>query len=442
MKSLLLVCVLALSAFGQTASIKAADVTPVAGESWLNHLHRSFEDTSMGKTGQLGPVAIEGKETLDPEEGLSRVSAKQNVNLRGADLYRLNCQGCHGESGLGAPPEINSVINPTRSTSTQLVLQRMKNLGMEMSRADAAQLASQSKAALLKRLHEGGTDMPPFPHLSETEIHAIVEYLRQLAGFPGAEHQQVTVAETRIRIGENIVKSTCHICHGAAGPNPDYQQLFDGAIPPLSTLTTRTSLAAFERKVRSGAPITMGTPPSQFRGRMPVFYYLTKEEVADAYLYLKLFPPVREAADQVMAANDPPKSETKIVQVDFSIPPTNVTPPSEARDWSVIMFSVVAGLLLAGGLWFTFWEIRRLTVLWHNRNTVAVADASLVYRLSRSMPTTSRPLQQHALSRSSSNGNGTQAANHRDEPEFHHKDYYNFETSWLARWIEGEDEAA
>jgi len=30
-------------------------VTSVAGESWLMHLGRSFDDTSMGKTERLGP---------------------------------------------------------------------------------------------------------------------------------------------------------------------------------------------------------------------------------------------------------------------------------------------------------------------------------------------------------------------------------------------------
>ena len=32
-------------------------VTAVAGESWLVHLNRSFSETSMGKTGHLGPPA-------------------------------------------------------------------------------------------------------------------------------------------------------------------------------------------------------------------------------------------------------------------------------------------------------------------------------------------------------------------------------------------------
>ena len=62
---------------------------------------------------------------------------------------------------------------------------------MEMSRADAANLARQSRTMLLERLHHGGQDMPAFPHLREAEINSLVAYLRQLAGVPGAERDQL-----------------------------------------------------------------------------------------------------------------------------------------------------------------------------------------------------------------------------------------------------------
>src|SRR5579864_9670362 len=144
MKSLVLVCVIAISALGESPRAKTVEATPVAGESWLNHLHRTFEETSMGKTGRLGPTSRGGEETSGWQRRLSADSARQTVTLHGADLYRLNCWGCHGEFGLGAPPEINSVINPTRAASTVLIMERMKKLGMNMCRADAAELAGQS----------------------------------------------------------------------------------------------------------------------------------------------------------------------------------------------------------------------------------------------------------------------------------------------------------
>jgi mono/diheme cytochrome c family protein len=291
MKSLVVVCALLSSLLGQTVSSKAIPVTVVEGESWLEHLHRTLNNTSMGKTGRLGPPApMPGEEPARWQLGISLGFATQTLTLHGSDVYRLNCRGCHAESGLGAPPEINSIIDPVRSTSVALIMERMKKAGMDMSRADAAVLAKQSNDALLQRFHKGGQNMPAFPGLSEAEIRSLVAYLKQLAGVPGAEREQLAVNESPFRVGEHIVKSTCHICHSAAGPNPNPEQLLEGAIPPLNTLTTRTSLPEFVRKVTDGAPIIMGSPPLPCRGRMPVFDYLSEDEAANAYLYLTLYP--------------------------------------------------------------------------------------------------------------------------------------------------------
>jgi mono/diheme cytochrome c family protein len=346
--------------------------TPVAGESWLRHLARSFDETSMGKTGRLGPL-----ETTANQESVTRVELAQppangNVVLRGSDLYRMNCRGCHGETGTGAPPEINSVINPVRSTSTQVMLDRVKATGAEMSRADAQHLAQQSKTLLLDRLHHGGQDMPAFPHLSEAEITSLVGYLRQLADVPGAGKEQVPVRVQRLRIGEHIAKSICHICHGAAGPNPTLQQLYRGEIPPLSTLPSRVSRAEFIRKVTQGAPITMGDPPESTRGRMPVFYYLSEEEADDVYLYLTAYPPypyaVLEAGASKTASPAPVNNDDTapptIPPSSAGLAPTVRTEPSSDNGFLAIG-TLILGLLaigaLASGFWFTVCELRRLS---------------------------------------------------------------------------------
>jgi mono/diheme cytochrome c family protein len=292
MKRLVMIFALVSQLPGQTAGNKEIPVTPVKGESWISHLHKRFSDTSMGKTWRSGPAAPRpGEDSAVWQEKLSPGFELRSMTLHGSDVYRLNCRGCHTGSGRGAPPEINSVIDPVRSTSVEIIMERMKKVGMDMSRANAAVLAKQANAALLDRFHKGGQDMPPFPQLSETEVRALIAYLRDLAGVPGAERRQIAVTESPARVGEQIVKSTCHICHNAAGPNPDPQQILEGAIPPLSTLTTRTTLSQFVRKVTFGNPITMGAPPEPFRGRMPVFDYLSQDEVANTYLYLTLYPP-------------------------------------------------------------------------------------------------------------------------------------------------------
>jgi mono/diheme cytochrome c family protein len=272
----------------ETGDIK---VTAVSGESWIRHLHRPFDLTSMGRTWNLGPSPADpGKDVTAWQLDLPASFPAPVITLHGSDLYRMTCQGCHKESGQGAPPEINSVIDPVRATSVAVTTERMKALGREMSPAEIAAMAKESKAMLLQRLHVGGKHMLP-PTLTETEILSLFAYLEQLAGIPGAEKNQIAVKESSYRVGEHLVKSTCHVCHSATGPNPTPDQILKGAIPPLSTLTTRVSLSGFVRKVTSGAPINMGSPPTYYRGHMSVFSYLTQEEAASAYLYLIRYPP-------------------------------------------------------------------------------------------------------------------------------------------------------
>jgi mono/diheme cytochrome c family protein len=372
----------------QAASADSA-VTPVIGESWLHHLNRPFGETSMGRTWRLGPAPAD-EATLRLAGTTQDVAAKA-ANVKGSDLYRLNCQGCHGEFGQGAPPEINSVINPVRATSMALIMERMKNTGMDISRADAATLAQQSHKALLQRLHNGGESMPAFPHLSETEIRSLVTYLGKLAGVPGTEREGATVKESAVRVGELIVKSTCHTCHSAVGPDPTPQQLMDGAIPPLNTLTTRKSQPEFIRKVTQGAPIFMGAPPSLCRGRMPVFYYLNEEEAADVYLYLTQYPPSedkRSEAAIALSQGAPGSSSGGTAPPNGSSP--NIGPPDssesessvDTRTIAVSLVVVVVFGLLAGGLGFTVWEFRRLSA--------ASADANLA-RYSHVRPKVARP---------------------------------------------------
>lgn len=245
----------------------------------------------MGKTWKLGPNVVELQD-FDQNWQIASSSDPANTSaLQGRDLYRQNCRGCHGETGAGFVPEINSIIDPVRATSPLLIVQRMKNIGMSMSRVQAAVLAGQAQAALLQRIHGGGENMPAFDYLTEAEVRSLVTYLRELAGVPGALTQQMVIRESSAQIGEHIAKSLCHICHSAAGPNPTPEQLESGSIPPLATLTSRTSLPEFVRKVTHGTPIVMGNPPSSRAGRMPVFDYLTQDEVADVYFYLIRYPP-------------------------------------------------------------------------------------------------------------------------------------------------------
>jgi mono/diheme cytochrome c family protein len=341
----------------------------VSGESWLAHLNRSFGDTSMGKTGQLGP----GPDETSPRPALHTAyfESKPAIVLHGSDVYRLDCRGCHGELGLGAPPEINSIIGPVRATSVRLVVERMKQTGVDMSYSEAAKLAAESRKTLLVRLHNGGENMPAFPQLTDKEIAVLVPYLEHLAGLSSVGEDKASITESNERVGELIVKSTCHTCHDATGANPGPVAMLDGAIPPLSALTARKSEAEFVRKVTQGEPVLMGTPPMLFRGRMPVFSYLSEEEAADVYLYLTLDPPATGRADDRIVAgvqrvdsNGSKPSGPARPRDDSRLPAkadSDPADPSILRMLAVPVLFILALLVLSGGLIFTFREFHRLT---------------------------------------------------------------------------------
>jgi mono/diheme cytochrome c family protein len=366
MKSILLLFVMMSPLFAQQDRTKIDPLAAVTGESWLTHLHRPLDQTSMGDTGRWGPPApMPGAQGIPAQLRLVKGFGSKPVLLHGEDLYRLNCRACHGENGLGAPPEINSLINPVRATSVALTMERMKKVGMDVSHRDVAQMAKQSRAALMLRLRDGGQDMPAFRQLREPEIRLLVGYLKLLAGVPAADagKPETAVQESPIRVGELIVKSTCHICHDAQGTNPSPQELLDGAIPPLNTLIKRVNRADFVRKVVSGAAIKMGTPPVPYRGRMPVFYYLSEEEAEDVYLYLTHYPP-NQAARQAQAAatvehgpNEPsalsgPEGESMHVQA-----------PAQGNDTKTFAHAAILSfLLLFGGIAFTVREFKRLSL--------------------------------------------------------------------------------
>jgi hypothetical protein len=141
----------------------------------------------------------------------------------------------------------------------------------------------------------------------------------------------------------------------------------------LETLTARTDQVEFVRKVTSGAPAVMGTPPGPHRGRMPVFYYLTKDEAADIYLYLSAFPPMQVATNTTAIAGiqqsgsgggsqpaPPTSGESKAASYPISIP----APAEGIPDWVTTLLLIALGSCVIGlaalGLGFAAYELCRL----------------------------------------------------------------------------------
>ncbi len=209
--------------------------------------------------------------------------------LSGADVYRLACRACHQADGSGMPPEIPAIFGPVQATSATVLERRMKAMDRPITATFARELTSGSKTDLLNRIKNGGEKMPSFGYLNTGEVDALIRYLNVLARLPSPGKQQ-SVTEPVMRVGELLVKGTCHICHSATGRWPTPEQLLQGAVPPIAGFTAR-SLPEVIGKVRHGAPVLMGNPEFSYRGRMPVFTYLGNDEVAAAYLYLVHYAP-------------------------------------------------------------------------------------------------------------------------------------------------------
>lgn len=286
-------------------------VTSVAGPSVIARLGLSLENTRFGQSGGSGapletarsepPLAGQSRSPRGPMGGLIREFFSRFRNnedatgildqpfvLTGADLYRLNCQSCHGPDGAGAPPEIPSYLDAVRGSSPTLIRKRLEARGTPVSPDFVAELASGGEKDLTDRLRQGGKNMPAFQHLAGREVDALLHYLKQQAGVPEATGPSLEVDESVARVGEHLVKGTCHVCHDATGPGSGHMMMMRGTIPSLASFPGEKSPDDLVRKVRSGASGTMGMMGG---GRMPTFPYLTEEEIVAAYLYLANHPP-------------------------------------------------------------------------------------------------------------------------------------------------------
>ena len=302
------------------------EVTPVKGPSWLHHLNLSVEETRLGRMGGSEPASdTAGRESRQSSENAlgaimrrflgrwlggqagSEAILDETFRLSGADLYRLNCQSCHGPSGEGAPPQINAILDPVRGTSAALMMARMKERGTPIDQEMADQLADQAGQTIRQRLEKGGKKMPPFTHLRGDEIEALMTYLRQLAGAPSSADDVEFVSESAARVGEHVIKGTCHTCHGATGPGSGHMAMMRGVIPSLASMPSQLSLDSVVLQVENGSSSMMrgmmggggmgdmmgGRPSrsSESRQLMPAFPYFTEPEVAAAYFYLSRYTP-------------------------------------------------------------------------------------------------------------------------------------------------------
>jgi cytochrome c5 len=244
---------------------------PASGSSWLTHLGRDFDRSALGRIGALGP------NQQDPELAgpAPRDGSwlRDGFELRGADLFRYTCRACHGAGGKGSPPEILPLVDRVRATSAELQAAQ--------SRAGAGERASTAEALLRHRIATGGPSMPPFDFLSPDESEALLAYLEKMSGVPDPKHADAALRSPVDRVGEQIVKGTCQICHDARAGIPKATSA--KGIRALEAMPASASVRDFVARSRHrGAAI---------HGRGPELLYLRDQELEAAYFYLAAYPP-------------------------------------------------------------------------------------------------------------------------------------------------------
>ncbi len=263
---------------------------PVQGPSWIKHLGLTVSKTHMGQMGGDTAPKISPGVTLDPimKRFLSSLRSdpqqaskilNEEFSASGADIYRWNCQGCHGTEGKGLPPEINSILGPVQGTSEAMTRARMEARGLEVDDDMVKQVTELARQALRDRLQHGGTNMPAFSHLRPDEIQALTGYLEKLAAVPGAKGD-ILVHETSARVGEHILRGTCHICHDGTGPGAGAVALLQGNVPSLASLPQEHSLSGVVHQVQYGS---CGSVRLTGSDTMPAYPYFSEEEITAAF---------------------------------------------------------------------------------------------------------------------------------------------------------------
>jgi mono/diheme cytochrome c family protein len=309
----LLVALTSRPAFAQQKpSLNPAPAVPLKGPSWLRTMTLPVDMTPLGHLGgegqapatQIPAEFIKAVRQAAAQAGgnddAARKKLERTFQVGGATLYRLNCRSCHGPLGAGKPPAVASIISHARALAPSQHEAAMQAAGSEPRPQLARQLADHAEKLLRKRLSEGGNkpqlpyleQMPPFAYLSETEIVALEDYLKELAGAPAKEVVSLRATESALRIGEFVVRGTCRICHDATGPGGGQTLMMAGLIPALVGMPGQMSLEGVVHKVRHGWKAMAGMAHQM--SRMPVLSYISDEEVVAAYLYLTYVPPTKD----------------------------------------------------------------------------------------------------------------------------------------------------
>lgn len=181
----------------------------------------------------------------------------------GEQLYKQNCVFCHQADAIGKPGTAPSLTN--------------KEL-----------LATASDEFFLATIRDGrpGTGMPPFAHLQEGRIKAIIAFLRSHSQLPNrsAEIDSQPDAYGDPRLGKQWFRQICATCHGEKGNG--YAAGGTGTAIGLPGFLDKASDGFIRTTVEEGRS---NTRMRGFRGPAAMAN-LSEQEINDIIVYLRSIP--------------------------------------------------------------------------------------------------------------------------------------------------------
>jgi alcohol dehydrogenase (cytochrome c) len=176
----------------------------------------------------VAPLAQQADTTRNP------LASRPDAVAAGLRLYDQTCQSCHGAAGRG---DRGPALDAGRFTR------------------------GSADGDLFHTIRTGvpGTQMPPFPALSDTQVWQVVAYIRSLSSETGATREMSGERSRAATAGEAVFfgKGGCATCHQVNGRG--------GIVGPDLSAAGRTAAAALRAKILnpSATPAGRNTRPPQ-----------------------------------------------------------------------------------------------------------------------------------------------------------------------------------
>jgi glucose dehydrogenase len=173
--------------------------------------------------------------------GLDPVSSADGA---GEQIYRQQCAICHGVNRAGAPPTFPSLVDVEKRLGAVKVTSNIRN---------------------------GTGRMPSFPNLGDSQIGALLEYLRTPIDANSTKELsalQAASSEPADKAGAQVYADRCAICHG------DHEEGIPPDFPMLTGVGTRMTEGQMRALIRDG------------KGRMPPMTDIPDADVAALLRFL------------------------------------------------------------------------------------------------------------------------------------------------------------